>query len=152
MGEPPPELVSNVSIAPFDDTGWLIIRDQAGWGIVGGTLEPGETYLEALRRELREEAGCELLSYDLFGALRMEFLSDEPYRPHLPFPVSYRLLGVGEVRRVGAPTNPAGGEVITAVATFPLDEACRLLATWPDDGPLLADIYRFAAAFRERAC
>jgi len=109
-GEPPLGLLSNVNIVPFDQTGWLIVRQDIGWGIVGGTLEPGETYQETLRRELIEEAGCELLNFKVFGALRMEFLTEKPYRPHLPFPISYRLLCVGEVRRKTSPTNPDNGE------------------------------------------
>jgi 8-oxo-dGTP diphosphatase len=150
-GEPPLKLISNVNIVPFDHTGWLIIRQNVGWGIVGGTLEPGETYLDTLRRELIEEAGCELINYEVFGALRMEFLTNEPYRPHLPFPISYRLLGVGEVKRITSPTNPLSGEKIVEVSTFQLDEACKLLERRPDDGPLLAEIYRFAAIFRDRS-
>ena len=148
-GEPPVELVSNINIVPFDDTGWLIVRQEVGWGIVGGTLEPGETYMDSLKRELLEEAGCELINFKLMGALRMEFLTEQPYRPHLPFPVSYRLVGVGEVRRITTPTNPADGEEILEVATFGLEEACRRLENRPDDGPLLAEIYRYAAVFRE---
>lgn len=54
-GEPTSfDLVSNVNIAPFDDSGWLIVRQEIGWGIVGGILEPGENYLDALKRELHE--------------------------------------------------------------------------------------------------
>lgn len=150
-GEPPSfDLVSNVNIAPFDSSGWLIIRQEVGWGIVGGTLEPGETYLDALRRELLEEAGCKLVSHQIIGALRLESLAEEAYRPHLPHPISYRLLCVGEVRRVGQPTNPDGGETILEVATFSLAEACRRLERRPDDGPLLAEVYKMAAELRER--
>jgi len=149
-GESFPDLVSNVNIVPFDLTGWLIVRQSIGWGIVGGTLEPGETYLETVRRELMEEAGCELVNFELFGALRMEFFTDKPYRPHLPFPISYRLLGVGEVKRVTSPTNPENGEKIIEAKTFSLDKACELLEKRPDDGPLLADIYRYASLFRNR--
>ncbi len=148
--EPLAELISNVNIVPFDESGWLIIRQQIGWGIVGGTLEPGETYVETLTRELMEEAGCELVNFDILGALRMEFLTERPYRPHLPFPISYRLLVVGEVRRVARPTNPEDGENILEVATFPLEEACQRLGKRPDDGVLLAEIYKYAAAFREK--
>ena len=146
--EPPAELVSNINIVPFDETGWLIVRQQIGWSIVGGTLEPGETYLDTLKRELLEEAGCELINFEILGALRMEFLTEKPYRPHLPFPVSYRVLAVGEVRRVTAPTNPEDGEDILEVGTFGLKEACQRLKKRPDDGPLLAEIYQYAAAYR----
>jgi 8-oxo-dGTP diphosphatase len=151
-GEPPVELVSNINIAPFDQKGWLIIRQQIGWGTVGGTLEPGETYMDTLTRELLEEAGCELISFEILGALRMEFLTEQPYRSHLPFPLSYRLVGVGEVRRITTPTNPADGEEILEVGAFGLEEACRRLEKRPDDGLLLAEIYRYAAIVREHLC
>ena len=106
---PPKELVSNIAIAPFDDSGWLIVRQKVGWGMVGGTLEPGETYIETLSRELLEEAGCLLIDYEIFGSLRMRSLAPNPYRAHLPFPLSYRLLAMGKVRRVGEPkSNPFG--------------------------------------------
>ena len=145
---PPDELVSNISMASFDNSGWLIVRQENGWGIVGGTLEPGEAYLDTLRRELLEEAGCELVDCHVFGALRSTSLASTPYRAHIPHPVSFRLLGVGQVRRVGEPTNPDGGEQILEVSTCPIEEACRRLEARPEDGPLLSDIYRLAAVFR----
>jgi 8-oxo-dGTP pyrophosphatase MutT (NUDIX family) len=149
QGTPPGGLVSNVNIAPFvDDSGRVIVRQRIGWCIVGGTLEPGETYLDTLKRELLEEAGCELIDCKIFGALRMTSLASTPYRVHLPHPVSYRLLCLGEVRRVCEPTNPEDGEHILEVSILPLDEACKRLEARPDDGPLLADIYKLAAKMR----
>ena len=44
MKDPSADLVSNVNIVPYVDEEWLIIRTTEGWGIVGGTLEPGEHY------------------------------------------------------------------------------------------------------------
>jgi hypothetical protein len=41
-----------------------------------------------------------------------------------------------------------GGEHILEVSAYPLDEVCRKLHTRLEDGPLLAEIYRLAAAFR----
>lgn len=145
---PSVELVSNINIVPFAATGWLIVRQEIGWGIVGGTLAPEEHYLTTLKRELLEEAGCALLNFKLFGALRMAFLTERPYRPHLPFPISYRLLGVGQVQQITAPSNPEDGEHILEVGTFSLQEACQKLAQRPDAGPLLAEIYQYAAAFK----
>jgi 8-oxo-dGTP diphosphatase len=50
-----------------DDEGRILLLDHVfrsgnGWGIPGGFLEAGEQPEEAVRRELREEAGMELAS------------------------------------------------------------------------------------------
>jgi hypothetical protein len=33
------------------------------WDITGETLEPGETYLQTIQREMLEEAGAKLLTF-----------------------------------------------------------------------------------------
>lgn len=144
---PPNELLSNINIVPYDQKGWLIIRQENGWGAIGGTMEPNEHYLQTLKRELMEEAGCALVSYKFVGAFRMEFLTDQTYRPHLPFPISYRLLMVGEVKRVAEPENPEDGEQVLEVGSFPIQQVCHLLKKQEDDGPFIAEMYRFSADF-----
>jgi 8-oxo-dGTP diphosphatase len=63
------ELVSNITIVPFiGDRVVQIELEDGSLEIVGGTLEPGERYQEAIERELIEEAGARLLSLEPFGA------------------------------------------------------------------------------------
>ena len=66
---PPLNLISNVNLVSFKDNQWLILRLQTGeWEIPGGTLEPGENYLDAMRRELLEETGARLITFEPLGA------------------------------------------------------------------------------------
>lgn len=82
---PPAHLISNVNLVPFKGNRWLIPRWQTGeWKIPGGTLEPGENYLDAMRRELLEEASARLITFEPLGAWHCFSTASEPYRPHLP--------------------------------------------------------------------
>lgn len=56
-------VVGLVALARDDAGNIVLIRrgDTGEWCLPGGTLEWGETFREALPRELREEAGVELL-------------------------------------------------------------------------------------------
>ncbi len=46
----------------------IVFNGRAGtWGLVGGTIEPGETFEQTLRREVREESNMEILSYQPVG-------------------------------------------------------------------------------------
>ncbi len=141
---PPDDLIANVNIVPRAGDDWVILRLRDGsWEMPGGTLEPGETYLDTVRRELREEAGAELVSFRLFGAWHCFSLADQPYRPHLPFPEYYRLVGLGEIELVGEPENPAGGEEVVAVERVSLATAvARFSALQRYD---VAELYQLAA-------
>jgi len=59
-----PELVG-CSVMLFDPQGRiLLVRHSYGhgrWGLPGGAVKRGEDPAEAIRRELREEVGCELM-------------------------------------------------------------------------------------------
>ena len=51
-------LIANVRVVPFVGEMSFVIRfDNGDWDHPGGTLEPGELYLDAVRRELSEETG-----------------------------------------------------------------------------------------------
>ena len=128
----------------------MIVRTQKGWGITGGTLEPGENYLEAIQRELVEEAGARLINLKPIGAWHCHSLAESPYRPHLPWPEFYRIVGYGEVELIEKPENPKDGEQVLEVGTFSPEEVNRLLAQRPDDGQELAEIYRLAALLKKQ--
>ena len=149
---PPAELISNVYAVSFVGARCLLIRmmhrQRQVWDLTGGTLEPGETYLDAIRRELMEEAGAQLLTFEPFGAWHCWSSAPAPYRPHLPHPESYRVVGYGEAALVGSPTNPPDGEQVIEVACVSVEEAVqRLRTSWPDR-PELAELYQLAAALR----
>ena len=149
---PPANLISNVYAVSFIGAQCLLIRmlhrQREVWDITGGTLEPGETYLDAIRRELMEEAGAQLLTFEPFGAWHCWSSAPAPYRPHLPHPESYRVVGYGEVALVGSPTNPPDGEQVIEVACVSVEEAVRRLRTSRPDLPEFAELYRLAAALR----
>lgn len=57
-----PLLSVGVSVLIQDETGRVLLQrrgDDGLWGVVGGGLEPGESFLEAAHRELLEETGLE---------------------------------------------------------------------------------------------
>ena len=52
----PPERVSGVFLVASQGGRLLVIRNERGWDLPGGHVEPGETLDAALRREVMEEA------------------------------------------------------------------------------------------------
>ena len=140
---PPQKEIANVNIVPTLAGGWVVLQLANGtWDIPGGTLEPGESYLEAIRRELKEEAGAQLISHHLLGAWSCISLADKPFRPHLPHPQYYRLVITGEIRIVELPENPPGDEkVISVVTTTLADIADRFISECRYD---LAVLYQLA--------
>ncbi len=55
---PPRELHSAVFLIAIEGTKILAIKNEKGWDIPGGHIEEGESYQEALVREVAEEAGA----------------------------------------------------------------------------------------------
>lgn len=67
---PPADRISAVFLLAFRNGRILAIRNERGWDIPGGHLEPGEQPMAALDREIREEASAACLNVSPFAILR----------------------------------------------------------------------------------
>jgi 8-oxo-dGTP diphosphatase len=90
-----------------------------------------------------EEAGAVLHSFKLLGAWHCVSMAEKPYRPHMPFPEFYRLVGYGRVELKTVPTNPPDGEQIIAVECIPLEGALTNFQSCQRYD--LAELYQFAS-------
>lgn len=111
-------------------------------------MEPGESYLDAICRELIEEAGARLITFESFGAWHYFSTAPKSYRPHLPHPESYRLVGYGEVEVIGTPTNPEVGEKVESVEFVTIKEAVQRFSAMNRFD--IAELYQLASRVREQ--
>lgn len=57
----------------------IVVRTDHGWGLPGGTREPGESVEQTLRREIQEEANMEILEWKAIGVQTVFEEGKEPY-------------------------------------------------------------------------
>ncbi|WP_366289645.1 NUDIX domain-containing protein [Paenibacillus sp. AN1007] len=141
-------LVSNVSIIPFVGEQCVVFQlDNGLWELPGGTLEAGEPYMGGLERELMEELGAELRSYQIFGQFHCTSSAPSPYRPYIPHPHFVRVIGYGDVELVSDPLNPEDGEQVVSVEVVNIDEAVQRFRE--QNRQDIAEMYELAYVLRE---
>jgi 8-oxo-dGTP pyrophosphatase MutT (NUDIX family) len=135
----------------FDDAGRLFVQRRSpdrrlfpgAWDVVGGHLEPGETTLDALRREIQEETGWRLATIvaelepvtytgdDGLTRVEEDFLvrvEGDLDRPRLEqgLHTEYRWIGPEDVPDLFDPDRPtAADDLIRALLTAGFDLARR---------------------------
>jgi ADP-ribose pyrophosphatase YjhB (NUDIX family) len=104
------------AFARYGDRFVLVEEADRGWNPVGGHLEEGESWHDALRREAFEEAGVALDDIEIVGYLRCDVV-----RGHTGYPPSAAIL------------------VTTARAT-------ELHSHWPEQGAIRRGLFTFRDA------
>jgi 8-oxo-dGTP pyrophosphatase MutT (NUDIX family) len=67
----------------------LLIKNYRGWDIPGGHIEPGEIPLDAVKRELKEEANCVADDFFVIGYLHCRQIVANPKYPQESLLVIY---------------------------------------------------------------
>ncbi|MBD0380979.1 NUDIX hydrolase [Paenibacillus sedimenti] len=149
MEMPEENLISNVNMVPFINEKCVIIRLESGeWEIPGGTLEKNELYADTIRRELIEEAGAILQTYVPFGAWKCFSHHNHAYKPHLPHPEFFHLVGYGNVEISSNPLILDDGEKVVAVEIMSVGEAAeKFIQKGRTD---LAELYILAEELRNQ--
>lgn len=131
-------------VIPFvSDSRCLITRRSNGkWVLPGGTLEPGENWEEAGRRELMEETGCVPENLHPIGMYHCVSRNDRPRLPHVPHPVHVRVVSwANVVRKSGNRSDPDPHSRILEVRDIHFSEASELFGPESKD---FGELYRFA--------
>lgn len=117
---------------PFvDDDHIVIFKHIDGYySLPGGTIEEGEKFEEALKREIREECACEVLGCGLIGYVKDTQLSDNK--------VKYQLRYWAKVKLLDEPINDPCGKAVGR-EVVKLEEANDKL-NWGERGQILLDL------------
>lgn len=127
------EPVTQAQAVPFIDDNHIVIYKhiEGYYGLPGGSIETGESFEEALKREVWEESACEIVDCALIGYMKN-------YPVGEPSNQGYQLRYWAEVTLSDEPIqDPCGKAVGREVVT--LEEAVQKL-NWGENGRILIEL------------
>ena len=131
-------------VIPFvSETHCLVTRRSNGkWVLPGGTLESGESWEEAGRRELLEETGWVPGKLHPMGMYYCVSSSDRPRLPHIPHPAHVRVVSwANVVRNTEDRSDPDPHSRIVEVRAVHFSKAPGLFGP---ESPDFGELYQFA--------
>ncbi|OME92262.1 MULTISPECIES: NUDIX domain-containing protein [Paenibacillus] len=97
---PRQELITCSFVLAFQEDALLLTNlNERGWDIPGGHIEPGETPMEAMKRELYEETGALIESPHVLG-YELIRLYNKPENYKYPYPESYMVFYSARIIRL----------------------------------------------------
>jgi 8-oxo-dGTP pyrophosphatase MutT (NUDIX family) len=133
LAGPRPLIIPGAAVLIFNQQNGLLLQhrqDNQQWGLVGGSMEVGESLEETARREAREETGLELDElkwFDLFSG--PELIYEYPNGD-----VVVNVVAVYIARRFRRQLKPNGQEA-DEIRFFPLQNLPKKLS--PPDRPVI---------------
>ncbi len=128
---PPDELISSARAVLLRGNEVMLIRDHRDepYIIPGGRREPGETVLETLQREMREETGWSVRDTAVIGCVHFQHLGPKPAGYPYPHPHFFWAIFAAQVDSFDAAAieddfyvTSASFKPIREVATWNLDD------------------------------
>ncbi len=108
--QPPREMITSARALVIRGTDVLVMSNRDRTHIMpGGRLEEDETPEEALRRELLEETGLEIVELDLLGFMHLRHLTVKPEDYAFPYPDFFWLIYAAEAT-TGTLPRPMTGD------------------------------------------